>query len=814
MKDGSWLFLFDSFDEIPEILSSTDATETVGSYAEAISDFLHGLNKCRGIIASREYKGPNLLGWPKFRILPLSENRQQVLVRQFDLSKELEAQIIGNLGVSTQNIRQMSSNPMFLSLLCDYVKSNASFPEHDYTVYEEFIRNRFSRDKERLQRRYRLLPEQVRYAAEIIAFCMMADSELGLSPSREEINESIKRNSFIINESFEQILDALEFLKLARSETITSGSESRPFTFAHRRLQEYFATSVVLREPDRVSSIELLTNGVWRETCVVMLQTQPLAQIQPLVQVANELVGNKLKDYKSEPPQDYLDLPQPFPWPQGLLHILGILQDALASRPEILNSESRRVYTEFLLYLSVTDKWLDFDLMWAINVSGILSQENLSYMLSDAFKHRSSLVRNSAYLQAKHLIDLTKEHEKAIRESLIIMAKNGRLRKETHSIQAHLSRLAGAENFIHSFQFLRTIPLLEGVFVFFSIFLVWLLFARYLRGSFEILLPIFLIIPILIDYSPFLRKWAKWVKIGVGTLAILISSFFGVFYFTEDSSTLLSLQISLSFLLYAYLLAWKYLAYELVKNGVCIKPYQWIFSTIYAPIYIISRYTIKAFKLLYSINKYIIVIMILLAMAISAIMVLIVDAYGTRIKTSAEAMDKAIAPYGVLLLLGALIIIVPLFLYYIVKEERLFSYLLLEPLELRRLTSKPDINAKELMQTVQSYRLKSSRVNYLHHLRTNSQVSISEADLIMLQRLSSQVQFDLTRFFRKSILTKEELKNWKIRDVFDEWYIDCVTERRFFQRGDRAVSYGLAAFGQDFLEELNLLIAQLKLPRV
>ncbi len=78
-EEGTWFFLFDSFDELPDILSSTESDATITSYGNAIYDFLHGLNQCRGVIASRVFRGPTQLGWPRFRIVPLSEARQLIV---------------------------------------------------------------------------------------------------------------------------------------------------------------------------------------------------------------------------------------------------------------------------------------------------------------------------------------------------------------------------------------------------------------------------------------------------------------------------------------------------------------------------------------------------------------------------------------------------------------------------------------------------------------------------------------------------------------------------------------------------------------
>ncbi len=80
MQEGTWFFLFDSFDELPEILSSTEADSKIKQYRDAIDDFLHGMNKCRGVIASRHYHSPARVGtysdFPRFLVLPLSEKCQ------------------------------------------------------------------------------------------------------------------------------------------------------------------------------------------------------------------------------------------------------------------------------------------------------------------------------------------------------------------------------------------------------------------------------------------------------------------------------------------------------------------------------------------------------------------------------------------------------------------------------------------------------------------------------------------------------------------------------------------------------------------
>lgn len=87
-KDGIWFFLFDSFDEIPDVLHAPSGSPLLKQYSEAIRQFMDGLGPCRGILASREFKGPESLPWDKFRILPLSKHRQIELIDNSFLGRD------------------------------------------------------------------------------------------------------------------------------------------------------------------------------------------------------------------------------------------------------------------------------------------------------------------------------------------------------------------------------------------------------------------------------------------------------------------------------------------------------------------------------------------------------------------------------------------------------------------------------------------------------------------------------------------------------------------------------------------------------
>ncbi|MGK7941966.1 MAG: NACHT domain-containing protein, partial [Crocosphaera sp.] len=463
LKEGTWLFLFDSFDELPEVLSSVEADEVTRSYAEAIDDFLNSLNnQCRGIIASRQFRGPKHLGWPRFRILPL-ENRRLELIRKAELKPPIEKELIKQWRNASHEIQEMTKNPMFLGILCENMRDGSPFPENGHTVFESYLNKRLTRDQERLKKRFNLEPNEVRAIAEQVAFCMTLDKHLGLSPTREAIGEGMTDVGFRVPGHFDKLLNALEYLKLARSEEETIAGESQKFTFSHRRFQEYFATCIVLDDLERISPKQLLKDGRWRETTVVIFQTQPSETFTPILTEVNKMLTEMVRDVSGliDDPRGYVNhesqeentsLPQPFPWPDGVIHLLGILQDGFSSRLEDLEDNIK--YQAECLLLSATVTGTLQDRKWGLEVAGSTSQTVFLWLLRDAFASDSQWLKEVAYRQTARLGTIPDDISAGIRRTLLYLFSTGRLYKEYFTTEAHLSRLDNSKQYLNSLRLL------------------------------------------------------------------------------------------------------------------------------------------------------------------------------------------------------------------------------------------------------------------------------------------------------------------------------------------------------------------------
>lgn len=312
-----WLLLFDSFDEIPEILSATDASSTVRAYAQAIADFVairH--DRVRAIVASREFRGPAGFGLARFRIVNLTDPQQKILVRRAVPDSATRRLVTESAALPPAGFAQLLRNPMFLSLVCEHANLTGQFPETVHEAYETCMTARIEKHIKAVGNKYGLTTAQLRAWAETAAFCMAVSDGLGLSPSRLELAKAMAQAGGPGSGQATDALDALVLAKLARDTDQLAGSGGPTFTFTHRRVQEYFATRVLLRTPSAVGPVTLLTDGRWRETAVTILQTQPPTAAGPLLSAAAQQLRDGLARHTPG---------ERFSWPDGALHTLGIL---------------------------------------------------------------------------------------------------------------------------------------------------------------------------------------------------------------------------------------------------------------------------------------------------------------------------------------------------------------------------------------------------------------------------------------------------------------------------------------------------------
>ena len=470
VKEGTWLFLLDSFDEIPDVLSAVQVDAVVEEYADAFYEFLHSFSRSRGIIASREFRGPHRFGWPKFTIVGLSARQKKDLIDRADLSKEAEEELAAGLTDADPSIAQLADNPLFLGLLCEHIRHGEPFPSSSHAVFESYVTTRLQRDASRVQEKFQVTPDMIRVVAEETAFSMATIGSL--EPTRNQIRQAVASPQVLAN--LDSALSALEYIKLAHSSEDSEHSDHRPFTFTHHRFQEYFATCVVLREPDRVSIDTLLTDGRWREATVTVLQSQHGDSIGPLTTRAAEMMQEMAAQVSANisttnMPKETHTADGRFRWPPGSLHLLGLLNAGQGKHPDQIPAEFRSAAGQLLD--SAWQLGRRHDRKWAVESITVASTTVAMRVLEESFASDSKLLRQSAYFQAGRINQLPPIVERNLRKALVGQSCSGQLRSDRLIVRAQLKRLAEPAGYLQGINFLLIAPIIDFILLFMSSFI-------------------------------------------------------------------------------------------------------------------------------------------------------------------------------------------------------------------------------------------------------------------------------------------------------------------------------------------------------
>jgi hypothetical protein len=582
VKDGLFVFFFDSFDEIPEILSSTQTDDVVEKYSAAISDFLRGMNECRGVVASRSYKGPDRQGWKKFRILELSSSRQGVLARRaLALRPELVSKLVGDLSLAQEDVRAMARNPMLLGLLCEHVRLGNDFPSTAYEVFSRYIEHRFERDAERVKSRHGLTTDELRVWAEKVAFGMTSDASLGLSPRRRDLKTALRRE--YPRQSLTRLdsaLDALEYIKFGRSDGSTEIGNARQFTFSHRRFQEYFTTRVVIGDPDRVTGRQLLTDARWRETAVALLQTGTARDADAVVTEIKTLLEQALED-STQPA--YTNAPDStkaaqslcgIQWPRAALHVLGILQAGLGSRVDAI-PDSVKVVSASLLNPAFRDGDL-LDRKFALEVVGTVPQSVQLEYIRSSLAFDSQWLNDVIYLQIARVSDLPDDIVKWIRGAILRWGLTGQLARNWHGVRAHLLRLQNSGDLLKIARLARWIFRLDLIILISTLIVVTFYdlgrFPRgievvYFLGMALTIWTLMSLVWIFYTFNTVLRRFAMFMRYFIVGEFVVVSSLANLE--KDFTNAIIILPSAL------YLSSWGPAAAICVENGKFIAPPMW-----------------------------------------------------------------------------------------------------------------------------------------------------------------------------------------------------------------------------------------------
>ncbi|MBS4099234.1 MAG: NACHT domain-containing protein, partial [Sulfuricella sp.] len=348
-EKGIWFFLFDSFDEIPAILHAPNGSETIEQYSHALRKFMDGMGTCRGVLASREYKGPEALPWQKLRILQLNQQRQDELIDNTYLNNQNKRLVRQHLATVGGGI---FGNPLFMSLLCRYIGDTQECPSNDYDLLLRHIERLAHRDPGYIQKQYGLTEMQLLEGATQLAVLFAEESELSLAPKHNDIAHAIGVRQMPLSVDLERLLSALIDVKIGRADVKEARPGDRRFTFSHRRYQETLFVQYLAQHPQHIPTENLLLDSRWREFTVTLIQSQPAEVVERFADAAVRQLATL--------PQNSLKIPSEldeevhyFDWSKGhLLHLLQLLNEGFSKRLELVPDKLRGAIS-----LQLLPKW-------------------------------------------------------------------------------------------------------------------------------------------------------------------------------------------------------------------------------------------------------------------------------------------------------------------------------------------------------------------------------------------------------------------------------------------------------------------------
>lgn len=457
-EQGVWFFLFDSFDEIPAVLHSPNGSEPVVLYTEAVRKFMDGMGGCRGVLASREYKGPGALSWSKLRILPLDTVRQDQLIENTFLPETGKSLVRQHLASKRGEI---FGNPLFLSLLCRYVRATETLPAHDYDLLVRHIEDLAGRDAHYLKKKYELDDGQLLHGAKLIAVLFASRPELSLAPKFSDLNQYFHTMEGAENFELETLLAALIDVKIGRSDVKEAKPGDRRFTFSHRRYQETLFVQYLAENDNFLDKKEFLIDSRWREFAVTLLQSQPIYIVEKYVNLVVEL----LDSFSSEPEE--IGGVSCFPWLNTtLLHILQLINEGFENRLHDVPVRLRDAIARQL-----NSRWMSGDLydrLMVIRYGCLLPEEDYSGMMIYAVESRVEPLMQAVFLNARFLISFPEDLVEWVRGRFateVLMANSKIDLHRLDALSTHFPRELGARLIFNRCRNLRLFLIKPKIFI-------------------------------------------------------------------------------------------------------------------------------------------------------------------------------------------------------------------------------------------------------------------------------------------------------------------------------------------------------------
>lgn len=384
-QHGRLFFLFDSFDEIPELLDSSEESWLIESLSTIFSRFIASSPQSRGILASRIFRRPTsaYLAGKVLEIRPLAE---EGIINALSRHPEFTEAIKARLFRDRQDLVPVARNPLLASLLGEWVQTHRDLPANQADLYHDYLLNRLKQCSARIEAKG-LSVQQVLDIAQDIAWFVFESPAYGLeAPVQVLADQTISTHT-------DSVIDILSYARVARVTTI----EPKSFAFSHRRFLEYFVTIKLLSMPDRLPTEHIPADSRGRDALTLYAQ------------VCDDESASRLAALCWKEINENFDSPTK---KLRAIHSLRFLIDGFRSRREAIISFSSDL-TEFIMDRISSSKNLVHAKI-CLEGTGLLSNNQAGPILDLAINSKNIWLQETAFRACRQLPRLEKKLEQSI----------------------------------------------------------------------------------------------------------------------------------------------------------------------------------------------------------------------------------------------------------------------------------------------------------------------------------------------------------------------------------------------------------------
>lgn len=251
-----FFFIFDSFDEIPQVMNVDEKSMLIDQLSNVLFKFIKDKNgHTAGILASRQFRKPTgkFQASSEIEIRPFNDAQIIKTIRKLSSNS---SDVINDIFRNRVDLYSVAKNPFMASMIAKYIEIYEKLPSNQLEMFSVFIDDAIN-DSHRKLHETSLRKTELINAAKEIAKKMF--SEYGL----EAPILGLKADFPDIN--IDAVIDCLKFARIVRASSVDEGRVS----FVHRRFCEYFVVLDKLENDAEIPFEVIPRDSQWRDALVL-----------------------------------------------------------------------------------------------------------------------------------------------------------------------------------------------------------------------------------------------------------------------------------------------------------------------------------------------------------------------------------------------------------------------------------------------------------------------------------------------------------------------------------------------------------------